>query len=86
MKGLLTQMTEETILQLARMLVVLALVVIAAALATPKGRIPLALRGVLRVLKKDRNLKDDETPKVAPMWKRLVAFLLVLVALALAVL
>lgn len=86
MKGLLTQMTEETILQLARMLVVLALVVIAAALATPKGRIPLALRGVLRVLKKDHNLKDDEAAKVAPMWKRLVAFLLVLVALTLAVL
>ncbi len=79
-------MTEETILQIARMLVVLALVVVAAALATPKGRIPLALRGVLRVLKKDRNLKDDDTPKTAPTWKRLVAFLLVLVALLLAVL
>ena len=33
---------------------VIALLGAAAALATPPGRLPLALRGVYRVLKKDR--------------------------------
>ena len=40
-------------LQIARLVAVLALVCVAAAIATPKGRLPLALRGLAKMLGKD---------------------------------
>ncbi len=60
---------------------IIALLGAAAALATPPGRIPLALRGVYRVLKKDRG--ECAAPPAAgpaPLWRRILAFLLVLIA------
>ena len=65
-------------LQIVRIVAVIALVCVAGALATPKGRIPLALRGVARLFK-----ISGEEQKV-PGWKKLVAFLLVLGAIAIA--
>ena len=41
----------NTVLQVARLVAVLALVCVAAAIATPKGRLPLALRGLEKMLK-----------------------------------
>ena len=38
------------VLQIARLVAVVALLCVAAAIATPKGRLPLALRGVAKVL------------------------------------
>ena len=60
---------------------IIALLGAAAALATPPGRIPLALRGVYRVLKKDRG--ESAAPPAAgpaPLWRRILAFVLVVVA------
>ena len=68
------------LLQIVRLVVVMALVCVAAALATPKGRLPLALRGVAKLF----HLTSDE--QRVPVWKRLVAFLLVIAALLLAIL
>ena len=73
--------------QIARLCAVLALVCAAAALATPKGRLPLALRGLAKLLQRDGAASD--APRVAgadkvPLAKRLLAFALVLLAILLA--
>ena len=65
-------------LQIVRIVAVIALVCVAGALATPKGRIPLALRGVAKLFK----ISSEE--QQVPGWKKLVAFLLVLGAIAIA--
>ena len=78
--------------QIARICVVIALVCIAAAIATPKGRLPLALRGLEKMLQgcKVEKLQDPST--VQPFnsstfqpsaWKRLLACILVLLAILL---
>ena len=71
--------------QIARVAAVIALLGTAAALATPKGRLPLALRGVLKVMRRDRGECAAQHPEErAPAWRRALAFLLVLAAVALA--
>ena len=78
---------NRTALELARIVAVIALVCAAAAVATPKGRVPLALRGVLRILRKDRVLADaarDGGPQPVSLGKRLLGAALVLLALLLA--
>jgi len=68
-------------------IVVLIIVLLgaAAALATPPGRIPLALRGVYRILKKDRGeCAAPPSSGPAPLWRRILAFFLVLIAALLA--
>ena len=69
---------NSAVFQIARICVVIALVCIAAAIATPKGRLPLALRGVAKLFR-----ISDEDQNV-PTWKRLLAFVLVLLAILLA--
>jgi len=72
--------------ELLRVVAVIAIIVSAAAIATPKGRLPLALRGVLAVLRKDAGTTGTQgTVGTVPGWKRLVAFALVLLAALLAV-
>ena len=71
--------------EIVRMIAVIALLIVAAVLATPPGRMPLAMRGILRILRRDRGEKVPMTNDcAAPGWKRLVAFLLVLAAATLA--
>ena len=73
-------------LQIARLVGVLALLIVAALLATPPGRLPLALRGVYKILRRDRGLPAAvRAGGAAATGKRLLAFLLVLVAAALAI-
>ena len=71
-------------LNFIRMILVLALVIVAAALATPKNRVPLALRGILRILRKDKGMSASQPPAPVPAWKRLLAFVLIILAAALA--
>ena len=71
-------MTMAVALQIARMVAVIAMLGVAAAIATPKGRLPLALRGVAKLFR----ISDDE--RKVPWWKRLVALALVVLATILA--
>ena len=66
------------VLQIARFVAVLALLCVAAAIATPSGRLPLALRGVAKLFR----ISGEE--QTIPVWKRLLAFVLVLLAVILA--
>ena len=66
------------VLQIARLVAILALLCVAAAIATPKGRLPLALRGVAKLF---RISCEEQT---VPAWKRLLAFVLVLLAILIA--
>ena len=80
-------MSGHEIVEIVRLVAVMALVCVAAAIATPKGRVPLALRGVLRILRKDRALlsaAQDEKQQPVSLAKRLLAFVLVLAAAVLA--
>ena len=65
---------------------VFALVVSAAVLSTPRGRLPLALRGIRKMLRKDRDLPQaaSDRGEAVSFSRKLVAFLLVLIAFALA--
>ena len=63
--------------QCLRVAAVVALVCAAAALATPPGRLPLVLRGLARLFCGGR--QGDDEAKV-PGWKKILAFVLVLVA------
>ena len=68
----------QAFVQIARLVAVVGLLGAAAALATPKGRMPLALRGVAKLFR----IRNEE--RAVPTWKKLVAFALVLAAVALA--
>ena len=66
------------VLQVARLVAVVALLCVAAAIATPKGRLPLALRGVARII----GVRGEE--QQIPGWKKTLAFALVVLAVILA--
>ena len=68
-----------------RFVAVIALLGIAAALATEKGRLPLALRGMKRMLQRDAGASEQQARKAVPLWKRLLAFALVVLAFVVAV-
>ena len=69
-------------MNLVRVIVVILLVVVAAVLATPQGRLPLAVRGLAKVLghKSDNGGKGEKVP----IWKKFLAFLLVILAFIIA--
>ena len=75
-------------LQVARLVAVLALLCVAAAIATPKGRLPLALRGLAKLLNTATGASSATQRGccgygVSPA-KRLLAFALVVLAVILA--
>ena len=81
------------VLQIARLVAVVALLCVAAAIATPKGRLPLALRGLAKMLRSCEVPKlrgsEVEQPRnpVTPQpsaRKRSLAFAFVLLAILLA--
>ena len=69
--------------ELLRVVAVVALLGAAAAIATPRGRLPLALRGLQRLLGRPAGERAGEPVSRA---RRLTAFALVLAAAALAAL
>ena len=80
-------------LQIARLVAVLALLCVAAAIATPKGRLPLALRGLAKLLQGCKVAEFQGSSTLQPCnpgtlkpsaWKRGFAFFLVLLAILLA--
>ena len=74
-------MSGNDILELVRVIALITLVVAAAALATPQGRVPLALRGVLKILRRGGRAAPavPEVRPVSPL-RRFLAFVLVLIA------
>lgn len=79
-------MSETEIFELVRVLVVIGLVVGAAVLATPPNKVPLALRGLMRILKKDSKSADTASlsGQAVPSWKKLLSFGLCILAFVLA--
>lgn len=73
-------------MQLVRVILVILLVVFAAVLSTPKGRLPLAIRGLAKILNKDtsqtsRTSRTSQTSGLpVPAWKKTLAFVLVIIA------
>ena len=73
------------ILKIALVIVLLG---VAAALATPKGRLPLALRGVRRMMRRDRGESGNDPAdrgEAVSGGKRFLAFLLVIIAIILTI-
>jgi len=82
-------MTTHDILEIARLVAVLSLVIFAAALATPKGRLPLALRGLMKIMHRDAGTVPaapslQGTGNSVPSWKKTLSFLLIIAAAVLA--
>ena len=76
-------------LQIARLVAVVALLCAAAAVATPKGRLPRALRGLAKMVARDRGQTQSTAVdgcrlQSVSAGKRTLAFLLVLLAILLA--
>ncbi len=78
-----------SILYQYRFIAVIAFLGLAAFLATERGKLPLALRGLRKMMRRDAGLaaKEPEREKKSgvPQWKRLLAFVLVIVAFVIAV-
>ena len=71
-----------TLLQIARVACVVALLAVAAALATPPGRLPLAVRGLAKMLGRRRAADGEGRVSAA---RRIAAFLALVAAVAVAV-
>lgn len=72
---------------IAKIVLVVSLLGVAAAISTPKGRLPLALRGVRKMMRLDRGeaaMKERDGKPVSSQRKAL-AFLLILLAVLIAV-
>ena len=79
-------------IQIARLVAILALLCVAAAIATPKDRIPLAFRGLAKMLQGCKVAEFQGSSTLQPCnpgtlkpsaWKRGLAFLLVILAIIL---
>ena len=76
----------ELFLQGLRVAAVIALLCVSAALATPPGRLPLALRGLKKIMRKDQGLAPDKsTDETVSPRRRFFDFLVALLADAVAV-
>jgi len=75
------------VIPIVRVVAVVVLLGTAAALLVDPARLPLALRALKRTLARDRGLPPPAAAATGvPRWKRLLAFVLVLLAFAAAVL
>lgn len=73
-------------LEALKVFLVIGLLALAAVISSDKGKLPLALRGLKKILAADRGEKNAASPeKVRPSGlKRFIAFLLVVAAIAIA--
>lgn len=74
-------MTSTDLFALLRVITVIVLVVGAAVLTTPPNKLPLALRGLAKLLGHEQPKREV---KPVPAWKKLCAFVMVIVAFFLA--
>ena len=73
------------IIWISKIVAVVALLGAASAVATPRGRLPLALRGMKKILRQDRGESAAEPEKRVAGWRKLLAFVLVIGAVLVAV-
>ena len=73
------------VFQVARVTIVIALVIYAAILVTPKGRTPLALRAIRKLFQKANGAGVADAGEPVSVTRRLIAFGLVILAFAIAV-
>ena len=83
----------STVFQIARLVAILVLLCVAAAIATPKGQLPLALRGLAKMVRrcegeKERGIEGPRPLTSSPAHpsegKRFLAFILVVLAVVFA--
>lgn len=70
-----------------KVVLVMALLVFAALISSPKGRLPLALRGLKKIINSDFGINDarnDQSQRVSAK-RRFLAFILVIFAIAIAI-
>jgi hypothetical protein len=70
-----------------KVVLVMALLVFAALISSPKGRLPLALRGLKKIINSDFGINDarnDQSQRVS-VKRRFLAFILVILAIAIAI-
>jgi hypothetical protein len=73
-------------LQIARLAAVIVLLVAAALVATPRGRLPLALRGIMRTMRRDGTIPGAAPCEVrVAASRKVLAFFLVVLAVGMAV-
>lgn len=72
----------ECIVEIARIVVVIGMLVVAAVLAGGRNRTPIAFAALKKMLSKESGLKDSREP--ASLRSRLVAFVLVVAAIVVA--
>ena len=82
MDGRGCRVDRGSLLWLGRIAAVVALVMTAAFLATPPGRVPLPLRGIMKMLR--GNLPAGSESGTVPAWKKTLSFLLVIAAVVVA--
>ena len=70
-----------------KVVLVMVLLVFAALISSPKGRLPLALRGLKKIINSDFGINDaqnDQAQRVSAK-RRFLAFILVILAIAIAI-
>ncbi len=69
-----------------RFVIVIAFLALACVLLRKKGELPLALRGIRRIMRRDGNSQSPAVPVGdVPAWKRFLAFVIVIAAFLIAV-
>lgn len=78
-------MTETLVINIVKIAAVVIFLGFAAMFATPKGRLPLVIRNLKKVLYKNREAKLEENrEECVPYWKRLLSFVFVIIAVLIA--
>ena len=67
----------------SRVFAVIAMLAVAACLATPAGKLPLALRGIRRIMRRDSGLEVEAAAEKVSKKRRFIAFSLVILAVIL---
>ena len=75
-------MEYQVVLWIVKIVLVIALLGVAAAIATPKGRLPLALRGLEKLMGKRAETRADGAVSIG---KRFFALVLVIIAIIVAI-
>lgn len=74
----------DVIIQCLRIAAVVLLLCISSAVATPPGRLPLVLRGLRKVVRKDAGLSCTDEKQSVSVYRKLLSVALIVIAVAIA--